>query len=83
MTFFLRGAGGFSKSSEPYSYSNYSTDKVSAVKIPESQPFTVFEDCTQPSQACVIYFIINAMFCFSLYAINFVKFIILNVEREI
>ncbi|XP_062164619.1 enoyl-CoA hydratase 2, peroxisomal-like [Alnus glutinosa] len=51
MTFFLRGAGGFSKSSQPYSYTNYSSNKVSAVEIPKSQPFMVFEDCTQPSQA--------------------------------
>jgi peroxisomal enoyl-CoA hydratase 2 len=58
MTVFLRGAGGFSKSSQPYSYTNYSSDKVSAVKIPKSQPFTVFEDCTQPSQACIFDFII-------------------------
>ncbi|GMY28145.1 enoyl-CoA hydratase 2, peroxisomal [Fagus crenata] len=50
-TFFLRGAGGFSKSSQPYSYSNYPTNKVSAVKIPKTQPFAAFEDCTQPSQA--------------------------------
>ncbi|GMY28143.1 enoyl-CoA hydratase 2, peroxisomal [Fagus crenata] len=53
-TFFLRGAGGFSKSSQPYSYSNYPTNKVSAVKIPKTQPFAAFEDCTQPSQACSI-----------------------------
>ncbi|KAM3758795.1 hypothetical protein ACB098_01G072200 [Castanea mollissima] len=50
-TVFLRGAGGFSKSSQPYSYSNYQTDKASTVKIPETHPFAVFEDSTQPSQA--------------------------------
>ncbi|KAL6295495.1 hypothetical protein ACE6H2_003637 [Prunus campanulata] len=50
-TAFLRGAGGFSKSSHPYSYSNYPKDKVPSVKIPKGQPFVVFEDCTQPSQA--------------------------------
>ncbi|XP_050267828.1 enoyl-CoA hydratase 2, peroxisomal [Quercus robur] len=50
-TVFLRGAGGFSKSSQPYSYSNYQTDKASAVKIPKTHPFAVFEDSTQPSQA--------------------------------
>ncbi|KAK7842002.1 enoyl-coa hydratase 2 [Quercus suber] len=38
-TVFLRGAGGFSKSSQPYSYSNYQTDKASAVKIPKTHPF--------------------------------------------
>ncbi|BFG17556.1 hypothetical protein CerSpe_038300 [Prunus speciosa] len=50
-TAFLRGAGGFSKSSHPYSYSNYPKDNVPSVKIPKGQPFVVFEDCTQPSQA--------------------------------
>ncbi|KAL6317600.1 hypothetical protein AAG906_030353 [Vitis piasezkii] len=51
MTTYLRGAGSFSKSSEPYSYSKYPNQPVSAVKVPKSQPFVVFEDCTQPSQA--------------------------------
>ncbi|KAJ9673408.1 hypothetical protein PVL29_023149 [Vitis rotundifolia] len=51
MTTYLRGAGGFSKSSEPYSYSKYPNQPVSAVKVPKSQPFVVFGDCTQPSQA--------------------------------
>ncbi|XP_031260809.1 enoyl-CoA hydratase 2, peroxisomal [Pistacia vera] len=51
MTAFLRGAGGFSKSSQPFSYSNYPTNQASAAKIPKGQPFAVFEDCTQPSQA--------------------------------
>lgn len=51
MTAFLRGAGGFSKSSQPFSYSNYPTNQASAVKIPKSQPFAVFEDYAQPSQA--------------------------------
>ncbi|KAK7828377.1 enoyl-coa hydratase 2 [Quercus suber] len=32
-TVFLRGAGGFSKSSQPYSYSNYQTDKASAALL--------------------------------------------------
>lgn len=49
-TTFLRGAGGFSKSSPPYSYSKYPTNHM-AVKIPKSQPHAVYEDCTQPSQA--------------------------------
>ncbi|EYU17542.1 hypothetical protein ABFS82_03G077200 [Erythranthe guttata] len=48
---FLRGAGGFSKSSDPYSYTKYSSNQTSAFKIPKSQPFAVFEECTQPSQA--------------------------------
>ncbi|GLT31316.1 hypothetical protein SLA2020_060590 [Shorea laevis] len=51
MTVYLRGAGGFSNPSRPYSYSNYSANQSSVVRIPKSQPFAVFEDCTQPSQA--------------------------------
>ncbi|KAH9759360.1 Enoyl-CoA hydratase 2 (peroxisomal) [Citrus sinensis] len=39
MTAFLRGAGGFSNSSQPFSYSKYQTIPVSVVKIPKSQPF--------------------------------------------
>ncbi|KAJ8762248.1 hypothetical protein K2173_007404 [Erythroxylum novogranatense] len=50
-TVYLRGAGGFSNSSLPFSYSNYPTDQVAVVKIPRSQPFAVYEDCTQPPQA--------------------------------
>lgn len=49
-TTYLRGAGGFSTSSHPFSYSKHPTNQVSAVKIPKSQPFAVFEDCTHPSQ---------------------------------
>lgn len=56
ITVYLRGAGGFSKSSKPFSYSNYPLNQISSVKIPESKPFSVFEDHTQPSQACIIYF---------------------------
>ncbi|KAH9693652.1 Enoyl-CoA hydratase 2 (peroxisomal) [Citrus sinensis] len=55
MTAFLRGAGGFSNSSQPFSYSKYQTIPVSVVKIPKSQPFAVFEDYTQPSQASLLY----------------------------
>ena len=51
---YLRGAGGFSTSSRPFSYSNYPANQVPAIKIPERQPFAVFEDPTQPSQACNI-----------------------------
>ncbi|KAK2652693.1 hypothetical protein Ddye_012549 [Dipteronia dyeriana] len=51
MTAYIRGAGGFSKSSQPFSYSKYPSIQVSAVKIPKTQPFAVFEDSTQPSQA--------------------------------
>ncbi|KAH1244200.1 Enoyl-CoA hydratase 2, peroxisomal [Glycine max] len=50
-TVFLRGSGGFSKSSKPFSYTNYPVNQNPAVKIPESKPFSVFEDRTQPSQA--------------------------------
>ncbi|KAK4429460.1 Enoyl-CoA hydratase 2, peroxisomal [Sesamum alatum] len=51
MTVYLRGAGGFSKSSQPYSFTKYPSNQTFAYKIPQSQPFAVFEDCTQPSQA--------------------------------
>ncbi|XP_039022130.1 enoyl-CoA hydratase 2, peroxisomal-like [Hibiscus syriacus] len=47
---FLRGAGGFSDPSKPFTYSNYPVNQTS-MKIPKTQPFAVFEDCTQPSQA--------------------------------
>ncbi|XWS24566.1 hypothetical protein CRYUN_Cryun28dG0113700 [Craigia yunnanensis] len=49
---FLRGAGGFSDPSQPFTYSNYPANQASAMRIPENQPFAVFEDCTQSSQAC-------------------------------
>ncbi|XP_027354504.1 enoyl-CoA hydratase 2, peroxisomal isoform X2 [Abrus precatorius] len=52
-TIYLRGAGGFSKSSNPFSYSNYPLNQTPAAKIPESKPFSVFEDHTQPSQALI------------------------------
>ncbi|KAI3464745.1 hypothetical protein Pfo_021408 [Paulownia fortunei] len=51
MAVYLRGAGGFSKSSQPYSYTKYPSNQTLAYKIPKSQPFAVFEECTQPSQA--------------------------------
>ncbi|CAI0435427.1 unnamed protein product [Linum tenue] len=50
-TAFLRGAGGFSKSSQPYSYSTYPKDQIGAIEIPKSLPSAVFQDLTQPSQA--------------------------------
>ncbi|CAL5333449.1 unnamed protein product [Camellia sinensis] len=50
MTVYLRGAGGFSKSSHPYSYSKNSASQNLAAKIPNRQPFAVYEECTQPSQ---------------------------------
>lgn len=52
-TVYLRGAGGFSNSSKPISYSNYPAKQVAAVKIPDGQPFASFEDGTQPSQALI------------------------------
>ncbi|KAL1533141.1 glycoside hydrolase 18 protein, variant 2 [Salvia divinorum] len=51
MSLYLRGAGGFSKSSQPYSFSKYPSSQALTYKIPKSQPFAVFEECTQPSQA--------------------------------
>ncbi|PIN16216.1 Enoyl-CoA hydratase 2 [Handroanthus impetiginosus] len=47
---YLRGAGGFSKSSQPYSYTKYSSNHTLAYKVPQSQPYAVYEDCTLPSQ---------------------------------
>ncbi|OVA16012.1 MaoC-like domain [Macleaya cordata] len=55
LTAFLRGAGGFSKSSPPYSYSKYPADQILPVSIPKCQPFAVYEECTQQSQACIIH----------------------------
>lgn len=60
-TVYLRGAGGFSNSSKPFSYSNYPLNQTSAVKIPDSKPFSVFEDHTQASQACYNYSILFEM----------------------
>lgn len=51
LTVYLRGAGGFSKSSPPYSCSKYPSDQIKPVKFPNCQPFTVSEECTQKSQA--------------------------------
>ncbi|KAF5956072.1 hypothetical protein HYC85_008928 [Camellia sinensis] len=39
ITVYLRGAGGFSKSSHPYSYSKNSASQNLAAKIPNRQPF--------------------------------------------
>jgi peroxisomal enoyl-CoA hydratase 2 len=50
-TIYLRGAGGFSNSSPPYSYTNYPANQVSRVSIPKSGPAVVHEDPTQQSQA--------------------------------
>ncbi|KAH6799865.1 enoyl-CoA hydratase 2 [Perilla frutescens var. hirtella] len=48
---YLRGAGGFSKSSQPFSYTKYPPSQTLTYKIPKTQPFAVFEEHTQPSQA--------------------------------
>ncbi|CAA0812461.1 Enoyl-CoA hydratase 2- peroxisomal [Striga hermonthica] len=48
---YLRGAGGFSKSSQPYSHTKYSPSLSVVYKIPKSQPFAIYEESTQPSQA--------------------------------
>eukprot|EP00262_Sarcandra_glabra_P005120 TRINITY_DN16448_c0_g1_i1.p1 TRINITY_DN16448_c0_g1~~TRINITY_DN16448_c0_g1_i1.p1 ORF type:complete len:311 (+),score=41.17 TRINITY_DN16448_c0_g1_i1:310-1242(+) len=48
---FLRGAGGFSKSSPLYSYSKSPANQISPFIIPKHNPVAVYEDCTQRSQA--------------------------------
>ncbi|XP_008781243.1 enoyl-CoA hydratase 2, peroxisomal [Phoenix dactylifera] len=50
-TIYLRGAGGFSKSSPPYSYTTYPANQVSRVSVPKYKPSMVYEDCTHQSQA--------------------------------
>ncbi|KAK8965193.1 Enoyl-CoA hydratase 2, peroxisomal [Platanthera guangdongensis] len=50
-TTYLRGAGGFSKSSKPYSYASYPADQVSFVSVPKQKPSVIHEDRTQQSQA--------------------------------
>ncbi|CAD6218272.1 unnamed protein product [Miscanthus lutarioriparius] len=50
-TIYLRGAGGFSNSSQPFSYATYPSNEVSDVTFPDSTPFAVCEDRTQKSQA--------------------------------
>lgn len=50
-TTYLRGAGGFSKSSKPYSYASYPADQVSFASVPKQKPSVIHEDRTQQSQA--------------------------------
>ncbi|KAJ3692839.1 hypothetical protein LUZ60_011934 [Juncus effusus] len=50
-TVFLRGAGGFSDSSKPFSYSNYPANQIFRFSIPKSEPTLFYEDRTQSSQA--------------------------------
>ncbi|KAF3324913.1 Enoyl-CoA hydratase 2 [Carex littledalei] len=52
-TVFLRGAGGFSDSSKPYSYTTYPPNQIFRFSIPKSKPTVVYEDRTQNSQALV------------------------------
>ncbi|KAK3038876.1 hypothetical protein RJ639_028598 [Escallonia herrerae] len=40
MSVYLRGAGGFSKSSQPISYAKYPANQILASKVPNRQPFT-------------------------------------------
>nr|XP_009775529.1 PREDICTED: enoyl-CoA hydratase 2, peroxisomal-like isoform X2 [Nicotiana sylvestris]XP_016457699.1 PREDICTED: enoyl-CoA hydratase 2, peroxisomal-like isoform X3 [Nicotiana tabacum] len=51
MSIYLRGSGGFSKPSRPYSYSRNPSNQTAFPKIPKSQPFAVVEECTQASLA--------------------------------
>lgn len=51
-TLYLRGAGGFSKTSDLYSYSSPSSNpKVASIIIPKDIPFAIHEDSTKQSQA--------------------------------
>ncbi|ONM23255.1 Enoyl-CoA hydratase 2 peroxisomal [Zea mays] len=50
-TIYLRGAGGFSDSSRPYSYATYPANQVSRISIPNSAPSAVCDDQTKQSQA--------------------------------
>lgn len=51
-TIYLRGAGGFSKTTDPYSYTCPSSmTKIAPVMIPKDAPFAIHEDHTQQSQA--------------------------------
>ncbi|XP_022680071.1 enoyl-CoA hydratase 2, peroxisomal-like [Setaria italica] len=49
-TIYLRGAGGFSDSSQPFSYATYAANEVSNVTFPDSTPSAAYEDRTQSSQ---------------------------------
>ncbi|XP_074556529.1 enoyl-CoA hydratase 2, peroxisomal [Curcuma longa] len=48
---YLRGSGGFSSASQPYSYKTYSDSQPSRFSIPKHQPTAIFEETTQLSQA--------------------------------
>ncbi|XP_006661495.1 enoyl-CoA hydratase 2, peroxisomal-like [Oryza brachyantha] len=49
-TFYLRGSGGFSDSSQPFSYATYPANRAHA-SFPDTTPTAVYEDHTQKSQA--------------------------------
>lgn len=63
LSIYLRGAGGFSKSSQPYSYSTNRNNQSAFPKIPKSQPFAVYEECTHASQVghmnCLLFSMVN------------------------
>ncbi|CAL9781298.1 unnamed protein product [Musa acuminata subsp. burmannicoides] len=50
-TIYLRGSGGFSSSSHPYSYKTYPDNQILHVSVPKHQPTVVYEDTIQQSQA--------------------------------
>ncbi|CAN6167872.1 unnamed protein product [Urochloa humidicola] len=50
-TIYLRGAGGFSNSSQPFSYATCAANEASNVTFPDSTPSAVYEERTQNSQA--------------------------------
>ncbi|URD78983.1 Enoyl-CoA hydratase 2 [Musa troglodytarum] len=50
-TIYLRGSGGFSSSSHPYSYKTYPDNQILHVSAPKHQPTVVYEDTIQQSQA--------------------------------
>ncbi|XP_051139652.1 enoyl-CoA hydratase 2, peroxisomal-like isoform X2 [Andrographis paniculata] len=51
LAIYLRGAGGFSNSSQLYSHSKYPSNPILVHKIPKTQPFAICEESTHPSQA--------------------------------
>ncbi|KAF3771951.1 Enoyl-CoA hydratase 2, partial [Nymphaea thermarum] len=50
-TLYLRGAGGFSKSSSMYTYSRSAAKLNFSTRFPETPPFAIHEESTQSSQA--------------------------------
>lgn len=61
-TIYLRGAGGFSKSSPAYSYAGYPANQVLRVSIPRTKPNVVCEELVQLSQASHLLFIYSCFF---------------------